>query len=312
MSPESNPKLAKQPSSDEMGKTSYEISFNSMRIPLEIPITFSSDCRLGVYDLAEQRLDCYACNRASYNEIISTFEEFLQGEQAKHDQSIAKLLETQEERRLKAKKEDKQLSKHKVDYNFSPPVSREHAPLQVLHNEQKKEKAKKVKYFQYMHFVVPLYKFPGNAWATIFIPMFMLSLLSIFIFLQTSTSIEEKLGSIATFVLGFIALIPNIKAELPQSQKISLSEIIVYLESMNCMLGLAEQVFGGPAKKKSTIWSSPIFIFSLILHFACFAVSMTLLCLHYFVWEPLYNLKDECPVSSPETDYLGWCNPYCD
>jgi hypothetical protein len=98
-----------------------------------------------------------------------------------------------------------------------------------VHSDSKKEKSKKVKYYQYMHFIVPLFKFPGNGWATIFIPMFMLALLSIFIFLQTEASIGEKLGSIATFVLGFIALIPNIKAELPPSQKISFSEIIVYV-----------------------------------------------------------------------------------
>jgi hypothetical protein len=108
----------------------------------------------------------------------------------------------------------------------------------MKHNKKQEKKEKKVSYFQYTHFVVPLYKFPGNAWATIFIPMFMLALLSIFIFLQTSTSVEEKLGSIATFVLGFIALVPNIKSELPPSQKISFSEVIVYVESINCMLSL--------------------------------------------------------------------------
>ena len=71
--------------------------------------------------------------------------------------------------------------------------------------------------------MVPLYKIPGNAWATIFIPTFMLSLLSVFIFLQRDSSIGEKLGSIATFVLGFIALIPSIKAELPPSNRIAFS-----------------------------------------------------------------------------------------
>jgi sensor histidine kinase regulating citrate/malate metabolism len=68
-----------------------------------------------------------------------------------------------------------------------------------------------------------LYKYPGNAWATIFIPIFMLSLLSIFIFVQGANSVEDQLGSIATLVLGFIAVIPNIKDQLPPSQKITLS-----------------------------------------------------------------------------------------
>jgi len=58
--------------------------------------------------------------------------------------------------------------------------------------------------------------------ATIFIPIFMLSLLSLSIFFQ-SKNIDDKIGSIATFVLGFIALIPSIKDELPPSQKITFS-----------------------------------------------------------------------------------------
>ena len=99
----------------------------------------------------------------------------------------------------------------------------------MKHSPKEGPKQKKIKYFQYTHFIIPLYKFPGNAWATIFIPMFMLALLSIFIFLQTKTSVEEKLGSIATFVLGFISLVPNIKEQLPTSQTISFSEIIVYV-----------------------------------------------------------------------------------
>jgi len=53
--------------------------------------------------------------------------------------------------------------------------------------------------------------------------MFMLALLSIFIFLQREGTFEEQLGSIATFVLGFIALIPSIKDQLPPSQRVSLS-----------------------------------------------------------------------------------------
>lgn len=61
--------------SDE--KTIYDISFNAMRIPIELPIFHSSDCKLGVYDLAEQMLDYYATNKPSYSEVITNFEEFL-------------------------------------------------------------------------------------------------------------------------------------------------------------------------------------------------------------------------------------------
>lgn len=48
----------------------------------------------------------------------------------------------------------------------------------------KKKAEKKVKYFQYSHFIIPLYKYPGNSLATIFIPVFLLALVSLAIFFQ--------------------------------------------------------------------------------------------------------------------------------
>lgn len=43
---------------------------------------------------------------------------------------------------------------------------------------------KKVKYFQYTHLVIPLYKYPGNSLVTIFLPVLLLALLSLAIFFQ--------------------------------------------------------------------------------------------------------------------------------
>jgi hypothetical protein len=50
--------------------------------------------------------------------------------------------------------------------------------------EAVKKPPAKVKYFQYSHFVIPLYKYPGNSLATIFIPIFLLALVSLAIFFQ--------------------------------------------------------------------------------------------------------------------------------
>ncbi len=50
----------------------------------------------------------------------------------------------------------------------------------------------------------------------------------------------------------------------------------------------------------------------MMVHFICAFASLFLLFLHYFVWEPKYNIRKEVPMSSPTTDYLSWNNPYCD
>jgi hypothetical protein len=63
---------------------------------------------------------------------------------------------------------------------------------------------------------------------TIFIPILLLAVLSTTIFFQ-DYDLASRIGSIATLVLGFIALIPSIKDQLPPSTKLTLVEIVVYI-----------------------------------------------------------------------------------
>ena len=102
-----------------------------------------------------------------------------------------------------------------------------------------KTPGKKVKYFQYTHLVIPLYKYPGNVLITIFLPMLLLALLSLAIFFQEA-ELSGRIGSIATMFLGYIALIPSIKEQLPPSAKLTVIEALVYIETLCCMLCLYE------------------------------------------------------------------------
>lgn len=78
------------------------------------------------------------------------------------------------------------------------------------------------------------------------------------------------------------------------------------------MLSLIDQVFGNSRSKKYSVWTNPLFVISLAIHIICLGASVILLILHYTVWKKRYNLKISPPISSPETDYKGWNNPYCD
>ena len=78
------------------------------------------------------------------------------------------------------------------------------------------------------------------------------------------------------------------------------------------MLSLVDQVFGGSKGKRYNIWTNPLFVFSVVLHLLCMTASVILLILHYTIWEKRYNGKGDYSLSSPETDYKGWNNPYCD
>lgn len=113
-----------------------------------------------------------------------------------------------------------------------------------MYGDNKAEKVKKMpkpKYSQYTHFVIPLYKYPGNSLMTIFIPLFLLSLLSLAIFFQPN-DLSDRLGSIATMVLGYIALIPSIKEQLPPSSRITVIEIVIYISTLCCLFSLVESL----------------------------------------------------------------------
>jgi hypothetical protein len=114
----------------------------------------------------------------------------------------------------------------------------------------------------------------------------MLAILSISMFFYKASA-SEKIGIIATIVLGFIALIPSIKDQLPPSQKITLSELIVYVEAINCMLSLSEHLFKFTHSKK--LWNNKLFMISLGLHLISLGIALGLLILHKFWWEPSYN-----------------------
>lgn len=92
--------------------------------------------------------------------------------------------------------------------------------LHHLAKDEKPSKPQKVKYFQYAHFQFPLYKYPSVALATIFIPLWLLGLINLFVFFQTST-LDNRLATIATLMIAFVALIPTIRGSLPMTPTIT-------------------------------------------------------------------------------------------
>jgi hypothetical protein len=113
---------------------------------------------------------------------------------------------------------------------------------------------KKVKYYQYTHIVIPLYKYPGNVLITIFLPVMLLALLSLAIFFQDQ-DLSGRIGSIATMILGYIALIPSIKEQLPPSAKLTVIEALVYIETLCCMFCLYESFMILDIKDYEFVWS---------------------------------------------------------
>ena len=88
-----------------------------------------------------------------------------------------------------------------------------------------------VKQFCFAHFILPLYRFPCASVFAIYFPLWLLGVIGLGIFFQ-DTGLADRLGSLAGLMIGYVALLPNIREQLPPSPNITLVEIFVYLQIM--------------------------------------------------------------------------------
>lgn len=84
-----------------------------------------------------------------------------------------------------------------------------------------KEEDSKIKNFQYVHFRIPLYQYPGANLINIFIPLWVLGFINLLIFFQ-DMDLGGRLGIISTLTLAFIAFVPTINEKIPQTPYIKL------------------------------------------------------------------------------------------
>lgn len=75
---------------------------------------------------------------------------------------------------------------------------------------------RKIKNFQYAHFIMPIYKYPLATLSTIFFPLWMLGIINIGIFFQDEV-LGKRFLNIAALMIAYVALIPTIRDEVPPS-----------------------------------------------------------------------------------------------
>ena len=67
-----------------------------------------------------------------------------------------------------------------------------------------------VKEFNTAHFIMPLYKQPFSSIVTIFLPLWLLSILNLGVFFQ-GTDLADRIASLSGLLIAFVALIPTIR-----------------------------------------------------------------------------------------------------
>ena len=94
-----------------------------------------------------------------------------------------------------------------------PAINKDESPDKI-HKVDMEER--KHKHFQYVHFRIPLYKHPGVNLFEIFIPLWILGLINLFVFFQENV-LADKMATIATVALAYVAFIPTINATVPNT-----------------------------------------------------------------------------------------------
>ena len=78
-----------------------------------------------------------------------------------------------------------------------------------------------IKPFNYGHFTIPLYKIPTIALITIFLPLWLLSVIMLGIYFQ-DTNLGNRLNNLSALLIAYIALVGVIRGQLPQSPKVTM------------------------------------------------------------------------------------------
>lgn len=98
----------------------------------------------------------------------------------------------------------------------------------IITSMNKKKYDKKIKPYNNSHFQIPLYRIPIVSLLTIFFPIWLLGVASLVIFFQ-DFALADRVASIATILLAFIAFMPVIREQIPPNPKLTFIEILLYL-----------------------------------------------------------------------------------
>lgn len=196
-----------------------DIKFNCMTSKEVILLSHSENCKLGNYQLARHFLDSKYKNSE------------------KNPFKPITVLKSDEE---EAPKFAPVHSEIKLNESMDM-MLKQKSSMELTHDEKKKKEDHKVKHFQYVHFRIPMYKYPGNNLISIFFPLYVLGFINLLIFFQ-DISLAGRIGAIATLTLAFIAFIPTINDQIPQTPNIKLVEILVYMETIASILCLIQSL----------------------------------------------------------------------
>ena len=83
--------------------------------------------------------------------------------------------------------------------------------------------------FKYTLFIIPLFRYPVVDMLSIFIPIWLLSFMSVYIFYET-TEIMNRIMNVSALMIAYAAIMPIVRENLPDVTGVTLVDILIYLE----------------------------------------------------------------------------------
>jgi hypothetical protein len=92
---------------------------------------------------------------------------------------------------------------------------------------------------------IPIFKYPVIDIIRIFVPIMILSVISMMIFVQENamdynnfTELAKRIASGCSLLIAYVALIPMIRSNLPPTPSVTLIEILIYLSTIPNFLAI--------------------------------------------------------------------------
>lgn len=160
-------------------------------------------------------------------------------------------------------------------------------------------------------FNIPFYKYPIMDSLTIFLPLTLLTILTLFTFVQ-SPDFNDKIANIATLMIVYVSLVPVIEDSLPPTTSLTLIDLVVYLQLLINLIslfrGFTIRDYDAVQFDEYKVWSDPLFITCIIIAIISGIVLIFLICYYCFM-KSHYNLEED-DLGTKENDTSNWVSSH--
>jgi len=173
--------------------------------------------------------------------------------------------------------------------------------------------------FKYAVFKIPMFRYPIVDMMTIFIPLWLLSFVSIYIYFQT-TEIIARIVNVAALMIAYAAIQPIVRINLPEATSITFVDVLIYSELVINILFIVSSIshrnlFDAPDSSANnptymtnagySRWSDPYFIASFIISIVNVIAVLVLITI-YLCKKGGYKAKALPKITFSITDKYNW------